>query len=67
MNVKTLSPAQALRLAFRKTRVSLASIGKEAEIDVLVYKLYGLSYGEVLVVDGGFGLSERAYDKIEVV
>lgn len=39
----------------------------EAEIDVLVYKLYGLSYPEVLVVDSGFGMSEGEYDKIEVV
>jgi hypothetical protein len=34
----------------------------EAEIDVLVYKLYGLTYAEVLVVDGAFGLSEEEYN-----
>jgi hypothetical protein len=34
----------------------------EAEIDVLVYKLYGLTYAEVLVVDGEFGLSEEEYN-----
>ncbi|MCP9237719.1 Eco57I restriction-modification methylase domain-containing protein [Lewinella sp. JB7] len=33
----------------------------EAEIDLLVYHLYGLSYEEVLVVDPEFGLSEEEY------
>ncbi|PPK87755.1 Eco57I restriction-modification methylase [Neolewinella xylanilytica] len=33
----------------------------EAEIDVLVYRLYGLTYAEVLVVDPGFGMSEEEY------
>jgi hypothetical protein len=38
----------------------------EAEIEVLVYRLYGLTYGEVLVVDGAFGLSEEEYNTITV-
>ena len=33
----------------------------EAEIDLLVYRLYGLTYAEVLVVDPEFGLEEEAY------
>ena len=33
----------------------------EAEIDLLVYKLYGLSWAEVKVVDPEFGMSEAAY------
>jgi len=33
----------------------------EAEIDVLVYRLYGLSYEEVLLVDPDFGWSAEAY------
>lgn len=34
----------------------------EAEIDFLVYKLYGLSYDEVLVVDPGTGITRDEYD-----
>ena len=34
----------------------------EAQIDVLVYRLYGLTYAEVLVVDEDFGMSEAAYN-----
>jgi adenine-specific DNA-methyltransferase len=33
----------------------------EAAIDVLVYRLYGLGYAEVLLVDSAFGLSEAEY------
>ncbi|MCB0565377.1 MAG: Eco57I restriction-modification methylase domain-containing protein [Phaeodactylibacter sp.] len=33
----------------------------EAEIDLLVYKLYGLSWEEVKIVDPEFGMSESAY------
>lgn len=33
----------------------------EAEIDVLVYHLYGLKYEEVLLVEPGFGMNETAY------
>ena len=35
----------------------------EAEIDLLVYKLYGLSWAEVKIVDPEFGMSEEAYNK----
>jgi adenine-specific DNA-methyltransferase len=38
----------------------------EAEIDVLVYKLYGLTYAEVVVVDPEFGLSEAEYSAVQV-
>ena len=34
-----------------------------AEIDLLVYKLYGLSWAEVKIVDPEFGMSEEAYNK----
>lgn len=33
----------------------------EAQIDHLVYKLYGLTYGEVRLVDPEFGMGEEAY------
>jgi len=38
----------------------------EAEIDLLVYKLYGLSWEEVKVVDPEFGMSEEAYEAAQV-
>jgi hypothetical protein len=38
----------------------------EAEIDLLVYRLYGLTYAEVLVVDPEFGLSEAEYASVNV-
>lgn len=41
--------------------------GEEQQIDVLVYKLYELSYEEVLVVDQEFPLSQEAYDNYQIV
>ncbi|MEX1191913.1 MAG: TaqI-like C-terminal specificity domain-containing protein [Brumimicrobium sp.] len=38
----------------------------ECEIDVLVYKLYNLSYEEVKVVDEEFWMSENEYEKVEI-
>jgi hypothetical protein len=35
----------------------------EAEIDFLVYKLYGLSYDEVLVVDPETGITKEEYER----
>ncbi|WP_375561412.1 Eco57I restriction-modification methylase domain-containing protein [Bernardetia sp. OM2101] len=35
----------------------------ENKIDILVYKLYELSYEEVLIIDSDFGLSEEEYIK----
>lgn len=37
----------------------------ENEIDVLVYRLYGLTYEEVKVVDEGFWMSEEEYNREE--
>lgn len=36
----------------------------EAEIDFLVYKLYGLSYDEVLVVDPETGITREEYERV---
>jgi adenine-specific DNA-methyltransferase len=38
----------------------------EKEIDVLVYKLYELTYDEVRIIDKDFWLSEEAYGKIKL-
>jgi hypothetical protein len=37
----------------------------EYEIDVLVYRLYGLTYDEVLVVDAGFAMTREDYEGME--
>lgn len=38
----------------------------EKEIDVLVYKLYELTYDEVKIIDKDFGLSEEEYETLKV-
>ncbi|MGV8134125.1 MAG: Eco57I restriction-modification methylase domain-containing protein [Mangrovibacterium sp.] len=38
----------------------------EAEIDLVVYKLYQLSWDEVKIIDPDFEMSEAAYEKFEV-
>jgi len=44
----------------------------ESQIDLMVYKLYGLTYDEVLMVeasvgDGSFGVSEAEYEAFQVI
>jgi hypothetical protein len=48
--------------------ISLKKSGKdttalECEIDLMVYKLYGLTYDEVKVVEPGFGINEDEYER----
>jgi hypothetical protein len=38
----------------------------EKQIDVMVYKLYGLTYEEVKIVDPEFAMSEVEYESVEV-
>ncbi|MFZ4428502.1 MAG: Eco57I restriction-modification methylase domain-containing protein, partial [Saprospiraceae bacterium] len=38
----------------------------EKEIDILVYKLYELTYDEVKIIDKDFWLSEKEYDRVEM-
>lgn len=39
----------------------------EAEIDLMVYKLYGLTWEDVRIVDSEFGMGKEEYEKLEVV
>ena len=39
---------------------------KSYQTDIMVYKLYELTYDEVLVIDAGFGMSEQEYDAFTV-
>ena len=41
---------------------NLDTTALENEIDIMVYKLYELTYDEVLVVDPEFSLSEEEYN-----
>ena len=38
----------------------------ENKIDIMVYKLYELTYDEVLVIDAGFGMSEQEYENYKM-
>ena len=38
----------------------------ENQIDIMVYKLYDLTYSEVKTIDSEFSLSEEEYDKVMV-
>ena len=49
-------------LAAKKADSQADTSAWEAEIDFLVYKLYGLTYDEVLVVDPGTGITREEYD-----
>ena len=49
-----------------KSLNSLADTSKEEQkIDLLVYKLYGLTYDEVLIVDPQTPISREEYEKIK--
>ena len=50
-------------LAAKKADPQADTSAWEAEIDFLVYKLYGLSYDEVLVVDPGTGITREEYER----
>ncbi|MCO6493468.1 MAG: Eco57I restriction-modification methylase domain-containing protein [Phaeodactylibacter sp.] len=45
----------------KQSAPTASTLPLEAEIDLLAYKLYGLSWAEVKVVDPEFGMSEAAY------
>ena len=53
-------------LTQKETNPKADTSALEAEIDVLVYKLYDLSYEEVLVVDEGFAMSEEEYENLKI-
>jgi hypothetical protein len=40
-----------------------STVALEKEIDVLVYKLYELTYDEVIIIDNNFWLSKEDYEK----
>ncbi|AFM06179.1 type I restriction-modification system methyltransferase subunit [Bernardetia litoralis DSM 6794] len=50
-------------LSSKKQNPNTDTSDYENEIDILVYKLYDLSYEEVLLIDSDFGLSEEEYNK----
>lgn len=50
----------------KKKKANQDTTGLEKEIDVLVYKLYELTYDEVKIIDKDFWLSEEEYSKIKI-
>ncbi|MDY6327360.1 MAG: N-6 DNA methylase [Bacteroidales bacterium] len=50
-------------LAAKKSDPQADTSAWEAEIDFLIYKLYGLSYDEVLVVDPETGITREEYER----
>lgn len=49
-------------LAAKQADAGADTAALEAEIDLQVYRLYDLTYDEVLLVDPGFGLSREDYE-----
>lgn len=52
-------------LAAKKLNPKADTTDLERQIDVLVYRLYGLTYEEVKVVDPGFWLREGEYENVK--
>ncbi|MBW7844079.1 MAG: N-6 DNA methylase [Bacteroidia bacterium] len=50
----------------KKKKANQDTTAIEKEIDVLVYKLYELTYDEVKIIDKDFWLSEAEYEKIKI-
>ncbi|MCX2741514.1 DUF7149 domain-containing protein [Pontibacter anaerobius] len=48
-------------LSIKQADAAADTSGLEAEVDVLVYRLYHLTYEEVLLVEPGFAMSREAY------
>ncbi len=48
-------------LKAKKTNSNTDTSDYENQIDILVYKLYKLSYEEILIIDSDFELSEEEY------
>jgi len=46
----------------QKKSEGLPTQSEKSEIDLRVYKLYGLTYDEVCIVEPGFGMSREAYE-----
>ncbi len=51
-------------LTAKKTNQDTTTL--ERQIDVLVYRLYGLTHAEVLVVEPGFGMAQAEYELVVV-
>ncbi|MBF9254553.1 hypothetical protein I2I11_14710 [Pontibacter sp. 172403-2] len=51
-------------LSIKQADAATDTSGLEAEIDVLVYRLYNLTYDEVLLVEPGFSMPCEAYEAL---
>src|SRR5690554_5138586 len=64
-NTKALEPLVEKILTAKQEDPSADTTALEREIDVLVYRLYGLTYEEVKVVDEDFWMGESEYNRVE--
>src|SRR5690554_4758415 len=64
-NTKALEPHVEKILTAKQEDPSEETTALEREIDVLVYRLYGLTYEEVKVVDEDFWMGESEYNRVE--
>jgi len=53
-------------LSSKKSDLQANTSALESKIDKLVYKLYGLNYEEVKVIDPEFWLNEDEYEKVKI-
>lgn len=60
----TLSKRVNHILTAKKKNPEADTSALEKEIDVIVYKLYGLTYDEVKIIDPGFGMSTEEYGRV---
>ena len=60
---KLLTPIVQKILAQKQSDTAADTASLEDEIDLLVYRIYGLSYAEVQLVDRDFGLSGEGYSQ----
>ena len=53
-------------LALKKSNPDYDTTDADNKIDLMIYRLYDLTYDEVKVVDPEFGLTEEEYNRIEI-
>lgn len=54
------------RVFFLEIGIRQNSNIKENQIDLMIYKLYNLTYEEVKIVEPDFAMSEKDYDKFKI-
>ena len=53
-------------LTCRRSNNSIMALNLEQQIDLLVYRLYGLTYDEVLIVDPDTPITREEYERYNI-